>query len=134
MALFFAIFIASATARADGSSHTITVTVPEICRYRVESVDLIQTTPEFRLYEVRLAVFNNTSRSWRLLGEAPTDAGVLEWSVDGRNWHGASRGWNDLFQGARVNWASYRVWYRYYPLTADSGNSFQLQYQLSYQN
>lgn len=118
------------------SSHTITVVVPEICRYRIERISRLPTADAESVYEVRLAVFNNSSRRWCLRVQPVTDGGEadLEWSGDGRSWQPMDKGANALLYGNKVNWGSYLIFYRYRTSAIHPSDTFYLQYQLSYQD
>ena len=133
----FGAFSTGDLAWAASNAHTVSLTVPEICRYRIESVNLVEATADERIYETRLAVFSNSWHAWNLQVQSLSGTSGLEWSPDGRNWQSLAEGMNDLLRGTKVNWTSYRVFYRlpvHRAATADPGGSLQLQYQLCYQN
>jgi hypothetical protein len=120
-------------ATAIGTSHTISVTIQEISRYRVENVVKVGSSEKEPVYDISLAVFSNSQRQWNLTAQPEVYDNKLEWSTDGRNWKNISPGLNTLVSGTRVNWAKYHVYYRYRKTNEVPSNPFAIQYQLSYQ-
>ena len=118
---------------AEGASHTISVTIQEISRFRIEWIRPLEPAGENPVYEVGLAVFNNSTRQWNLTVQTEGYPEKLEWSTDSQHWQELSSGVNTLVSGNKSIWTRYRIYYRFHqPFkgTADPGN---LQYQLCYQ-
>jgi hypothetical protein len=121
---------------AEGASHTLTVLVQEISRYRIESIVRVESPESESVYDISLAVFSNSQRQWNLTAQSEVRDGKWEWSTDNRNWKNLNQGLNTLISGTKANWSKYHIYYRYretYQTNKEPDNPFDLQYQLCYQ-
>jgi hypothetical protein len=138
---FFCLLIALAlgvpliSAWADGASHTLTVFVQEIARYRIEEIARIDSDSNEALYQVRVAVFSNSQRGWELMAQAEDSEGVVEWSTDRRTWRKIAEGMNPVLSGSRANWEKYQLFYKIRRAeNSVASPAIQVGYQLLYEN
>ncbi len=133
--IVFALGVPMISAWADGSSHTLTVIVQEIARYRIEEVAQIASDPNEALYQVRVAVFSNSQREWELLAQAEDSEGVVEWSTDRRTWRKIAEGMNPVLSGSRANWGKYQLFYKIRRAeNSVAPLAIRVGYQLLYEN
>ena len=119
---------------AETASHTIAVTVPEIGRYRVNGITLVQSSANERVYQVDMSVFSNSQRQWKIVANADSDIETLEWSIDGQNWSGVAAGMTTLATGAKADWLNIRIYYRHHQAGSATESPLNLQYQLCFNN
>ncbi len=138
--LILILALATIPVLAATASHTIAVTVPEIGRYRVNSISLVQSSAAEKIYQVDLSVFSNSQRHWKMVANADNNIETLEWSIDGQNWSGVAAGMTTLATGAKADWVNFRVYYRYHQeqeqdqAASKIESPLNLQYQLCFNN
>lgn len=103
----------SAQALAVTASHEVRVTVPEVCRYRIETEDLQVVETGEVIQQVTVSVLSNSPRRWKLQAQPQQLIGLVEWSKDGVNWRKLGSNVNTLLQGEKTFWNKYQIYYRY---------------------
>lgn len=112
------------------TSNQVSVTIPEICRYRIENVTFKYGSGDKVIQAVAVAILSNSKRQWRFIAIPKTNLAAVEWSVDGLNWQSFAGGDKILLSGNRSPWNNYQILYRY-PCTQQGARpDLPISYQL----
>lgn len=115
------------------ADHPVTLSIPEICRFRVEALPEIQSNQAERIAEANLAVLSNSRRIWRLTATAQ-NPGRLEWSRDGQTWQPFREASTVLVRGAKSFWNNYHLYYRVRPAETNDAVIPQIEYQIYFED